>query len=1033
MNTKKKTIKSILGCTTACSAMLLSGIGIMNLNSTKINVSAVEAHTIPVTISNSNFNQSTKTSYPYNPSSFTSDNNGSTADGNVDAGVVNLSHEKYETRFALAKRTSLDDYVLMIDSTKNGESSHSIKYGFKTSSNVKMDANSKYMLTVDVFNVTDANIASLYLFDKDGNVFSEIRNINSHNSWTTYTFFVSTDVATEVKLGMYLEGAGTVLFDNISCFKLSDSNYENSKSLATEGTFVEEDETDRLNRLVKSYNINNENYLTDGSNNISLTEIEYGSNNSTLSYVKDTDGQNENAIKIVNSEKTYAQYETDDIITLAPNRVYKVSVNVKTKELSGTATLQLIRTDLEENDENYNSSLNKTIKITSNTYSTSNSVTNDYKTYSFFINSHSTDNLTFKLKFGLGTTDELTSGEMYVSEIEVTKATYAEFSSASSENEKIDFVTPYKNNSIMLDNGNFNAFEIVDYVNPMPAKATSWEVTAGKHSQVYGVVNSSTFDDDLAHLNLTSVSKPSVENNNVLMMLNEQEDTLTYTSASKNLKANSYHKFELDVEVKNNAVLELALITKKDGNDIVLANKEIQASNVIRTEALYIHTGSQALDVSLKLTLKTDGCGYAYVDNTKFDFLLTEAQLKDEFDAVNVDANSWVADLSNIFTTTNKENFAKSNLFSTPEVLGVQSGFVTIKSNNLDDIIDSPEVLEGQTNLQIFNDVNFSNALVIDAQESANYTITSNIGYDLETNKYYKISVDVFTQRIDSNVASADHSKLGARIGLTGFDNSFTAIQSDNAWTTYTFYVNVDSAKTAYLEFSLGSEENKTKGVAFFGNVKIDDTLTEDDYDAVKQDDDFNKIVKPVKEENEETTPAETQIETSKNKSNINWLYLIPGLLTGAAIIIAIVGVLMRKVKWKNLFKKKSKTAYDRNKTVSVQYYARKATTMREEKVRELTADLNKINDERKEFEESYKQDLTRLREMKIKRANPQEIAKLEKEMKKAQKISANLGMTANRIAADLEYAKTETYLNSLIRKLQREQTSQPQDENENK
>ena len=173
-----------------------------------------------------------------------------------------------------------------------------------------------------------------------------------------------------------------------------------------------------------------------------------------------------------------------------------------------------------------------------------------------------------------------------------------------------------------------------------------------------------------------------------------------------------------------------------------------------------------------------------------------------------------------------------------------------------------------------------------------------------------------------------------------------------------------------------------------------------------------------------EEPETNTTVNETKESSNINWLYLIPGLLTALAILIAIVGFIVRKVKFKNPFKKKSKTTYDRNRTLSVQYYARKATTMREEKVRELNADWKKINEERKQFEENYKKDLTKLREMKIKRANPQEIAKLEKELKKNQKISANLGLTANKIIDELKYVSTDLYLNSLMKKLAREQAT---------
>ena len=58
---------------------------------------------------------------------------------------------------------------------------------------------------------------------------------------------------------------------------------------------------------------------------------------------------------------------------------------------------------------------------------------------------------------------------------------------------------------------------------------------------------------------------------------------------------------------------------------------------------------------------------------------------------------------------------------------------------------------------------------------------------------------------------------------------------------------------------------------------------------------------------------------------------------------------------------------------------------------------------------------------MKIKRANPVEIAKLEKEMKKNQKLSASVGMSINRVKEDLEHAQTDAYLNSLMKKLERE------------
>ncbi len=1040
MKTKKSTIKTIIGCTTACSALMLAGFGAMNLNSPKYETYATGVDSIPVSISNANFNSNTSSSYPYSPNNYTAYINGNKVsssnneESNVSAGVINLSNEKFESRFALAKRSSIDDYVLMIDSTDEDDRTamHTVDYGFQTSSSIKLDANSKYMFTVDVFNATNINSAQLYLFDSNGEVFSSIKNINSYNSWTTYTFFVATNntESLELKLGMYLQGTGTVLFDNISGFKLSDNEYNFTKNSSILGTFVEENKNDNIER---TYYINNAGEIeykdnsTPVTSNLSHVEYEFGKN-STTTISNDSDGQNSKSILIENVDKTFSQYETDEIFTFEQNRVYKVSVNVKTRDLDGTASLQLIRTDIDEDDENYDSSLNKTIKITSNTVSSNDSVTYDYTTYSFLINSHPSKELKFKLKFGLGLTDALTSGKMYVSEIEVSKINYETFNSAStgSGTEKINFVDAYSNSKIMLNNGDFNAFKIEDYNSPIPATPIDWEVSTGSNNQKYGVVNTLTFEEDLKDYNLSNLTNPLKEqNNNILMMYNETADSLSYKSSTKKLSSLTYHKFEIDVFTQN-APLNVALVSTKNDNEVVIASKTVNTKQTWQTVSLFVHVGYEDLDVALKLSLITEDYGYAYVDNAKFDYLLTTSELETEFKSASNSDLSAVIDLTDMLSSSSTEKFASSKLFTTTENTGVESGTITFKSNYLDEVIDVDEE-KSPNNLDIFNqiagDLIDKKALSIWSTDEVYHTLTSKFGYALSgSDKFYKLTVDVFTQNIDSNTET-NKDLLGAQIKLSGFENSFKNIKSNNAWTTYTLYFKVDASTTTYLELSLGSEEAKTKGAVFFTNITFDNTITQAEYENVRENSTTKvlKVASTSETESEETN--KTQEEKQKNKTN--WFILIPSLLTVLAIVIAFVGIAMRKIKWKNPFKKKSKTAYDRNKTVSVQYYARKATTLREEKVRELNADWKKINEERKQYEEDYKRDLTKLREMKIKRANPAEIVKLEKELKKNQKISSNLGLTANKIIEELKYVKTDMYLNSLMKKLAREQTNQ--------
>ena len=1036
MNTKKKTIKTILCCSTACSAVALAGLGALNIASPKYEVFATGVNSIPVSISNSNFDSSTKTSYPYSPSSYTAYNQGVKVDSdntaNISSGVINLSNENYKTKFALAKRSSLDDYVLMIDSTTDIDGKitmHTANYGYQTSSTFKMEANSKYMFTVDVFTATNANIASLYLFDNNGQVISSIKNVNSFNSWTTYTFFVSTNnsEAIEAKLGMYLEGAGIVLFDNISGFKLSDSEYELSKNTAISGTYVEENNVDNIENLFYVNSLGNLEDKLDSANISNLTAVQYEFNkNSTLSSVQDSDGQHSTALLLENIDETYSEYETEDnLIVLEQNTVYKVNVNVKTKNLNGTATLKLIRTDIDENDEDYTTDYDKTIEITSSTVSDSDSVTNDYKTYNFLINSHSTQAVGYKFAFGLGKDAEnKATGKLYISEIEVSKVNYETFNSAStgSGTEKINFVDAYKDSKIMLNNGDFNGFKIADYNNPMPATPIDWEVTTGSNAQKYGVVNTKTFESALS--GLSNLKNPSTgTNNNILMMYNETADSLSYTSATKNLTSKTYHKFELSVQTQN-APLKISLVTKKDDAEVELLSKVVNTNYTWQDVTLYLHTGYQSMDISLKVTLDTESYGYAYIDNAKFDYLLTTAQLEEEFNNAENSDYVAVANLSNLLINKSGENFAPTTLFSSEKVSGVESGIITLNSSHLDEIIYDTSKLEH------FNSIG-GNVYGIRATDDINYKVTSNVGFRLTTGTdvYYKVSVSVYTQNLSTNNNEADINSIGAGLKLTGFDTTFTNIKSENEWTTYTFYIQASSDTTTYLEFALGHEENPAKGDVFFGNIQFSDDITAAEYNSAIE----TETLKIVKAEESKADEEESDSTDKDNGiSNTTWIYLIPSILTALAIVIAVVGIALRKIKFKKRVKK-TKTSYDRNRTVSIQYYTRKATTLREEKIRELKADLDKINAERKQFEEEYKHDLATLRTMKIKRANPTEIAKLEKDLKKNQKLSANLGVTANKISNELAYAKTDAYLNGLIKKLEREQRLSEEETEENK
>lgn len=1031
-NNFKHKLFSILTC---FIFILGASIGFVNLSTLEA-VYAADSQISEVSLTNPDFDNSTSSTLPFSPTGYDSYagnskvSTSSNVSSNVTAGVINLTKDKYSSTFSSAKRTQLDDYVLMIDSsyettdesgtktTKN----HSVNYGYRTSSAISFDANSNYMITVDVYTNTSEGIANLYLYDNENNVYSSMKNISSLNCWSTYSFFVSTNEdKLETRLGMYLIGQGVTLFDNLSCYKISNSTLNSRIENLQSSNPSLYAYTNKVDNIVDDFKFV-DNTLTNKDDlkfatNSSITEIAFEATKSspefrTTETVLDSNGTNNSALKIKNIKSTYVQFATkDDFLTFDQLSVYKVNVSVKTKNLSGNANLQLVQTNLQDNETATDSAI---IKITSD--SSANAVTNDYKSYCFYVYSHPLKSTTYKLVFGLGDSETATTGEMFVGGVTISKVNFNTYSTATtgSTSEKIDLTknTTYSGNSVMLNNANFNAVKIEDYSNPLPATPTDWTVTLGNNNQKYGVVNTSDalFNGLTGFSNLVNPNPNS--NNNVLMMYNETADTLSYTSATKSLNSNSYHKFEIDVQTQNSTAT-IALVSTINDKEVELTSLDINTNSNWKNVALYIHTGNQSLDVAVKLTMKTTSYGYAYFDQAKFDFAV--APDEDEFEIVTKTNLTNKVDLSNIMLSKSTEQWANPTFFTKDEQDIDYAGIINLNSEGLtNEVIDE----EFET---IFKSIDEESVLGIHSNTEVSYKFTSSLGYTMTTDKYYKLSVSIFTQQIEGE-------NLGANFKLSTFDESFTAIKSNNSWTTYTFFINPSKDVTTYLEFGLGTSDNLTSGSAYFGKIDFVES-SQDEFDSAKETSTL-KLLKEVTSDSEETTENET---TEQNKtSNSALFYAIPSIIFALAIVLAIIVVLLRKVKWKKP-RKKSKNEYDRNRTVSKQVYMRRATTAREAKLRELNTDLETAKANREKFENEYKQDLSTLRSLKLRRGNAQEIAKLEKKIKHDQKLTASIGVTINRIESEISYAKTDAYLNSLAKKFSREISQKPEENKEEK
>ena len=1018
MKTKKtRFIKNAVSYILAIALFVLANFGLISILAPEmISYGANGGSPNEITIENSNFSSDTSNTYPFSPTGWVASSDEDTS--SVDAGVINLEADDYKDIYS-KNPNSDDNYVLMINSQNVGSD-----FSYTTKKAVDLGKSSNYEFTVDVYTDNDNGIVNLYLMQED-TVFASLINVSSQNGWSTFHFFVSTNDVDDLSLNLKLnaKNAGVALFDNVSCHELNDSELETRMRNLTSSQYQYIDESNKYQ--VTTIDLSQNGMFANFSSGDGLIADGLEINDTSF------DGSTNSAFKvqISNNTPSYAKYETaDDFITIEQNKIYKISLMVKTTNLSGNANLQLVETNLEDDAEGNDTEV---ISITSNTTST---LYNNYQVYSFYIFGYVNKDATFKLVVGLGDADDetMTSGELYLTTAKISNVTYTIFNDVStgSTEEKLNLnELSTSDTSIYLTNGQFYQFETTDIENPYPATPSSWSVTAGEGEQKYGVVNTSNDEWTLFSSNnqLSNLSNPNSnnENNNVLMMYNASRDTLSYTSTSAGtLSAKTYHRFSIDVQTQNSPVT-ISLITTNNSTEVTLSSITVNTNYNWQTVELYLYTGFSELEVSLKITLDSDAWAYCYVDNATFDYY--GEPTGDVFNSLVNTNTRVVTDLTDLLSTNSTSNWANANFVTTSNEGNIKYGITNLNNANL-----RQEVIQDENDYINFISLDSKNKNVygIRTYEDTNFTATTLLGYKLTGGNYYRLTVSVFTKNLqilnEENMPEADENgniHFGAGLLLTGFDNSFTNIVSDGRWTTYTFYINPTDETTTYLQFSSAL----VTGDVFFGGITFEDEGIDTLFDSVIEDGRTLKLQTTT----ETTDDKEEETTDDENNGGVNWLYILPSLVFALAIIIAVVGILVRKVKWKKPTKK-SKTEYDRNRTVSKQIYERKATTIREEKLSELNKELKTLTDERTQYEENYKRDINKLRDMKIKRASQSEINKLNKEMKKDQKLASNLGLTISKIESEIEYVKSDVYYKTLIKKLERESLNSKTDAEEN-
>jgi hypothetical protein len=250
-------------------------------------------------------------------------------------------------------------------------------------------------------------------------------------------------------------------------------------------------------------------------------------------------------------------------------------------------------------------------------------------------------------------------------------------------------------------------------------------------------------------------------------------------------------------------------------------------------------------------------------------------------------------------------------------------------------------------------------------------SFTSKQTYTFTAQTYYKISVNILTRNISQDETSED-IKYGASFGLSSDTKvRFTGINNkNNEWKSYTIYLCPEADITSSIILGLGNTDELTSGEVLFDNLSIK-TIDEETYkNELNNSTDDSLIKRFINYVKTDETPVE---EESTWTNEFNWL-IIPSLITGLAIIIAVIGFYVRKITFTR--KPKIKTKYDRRKTLDLDISKKEKIALRQQIIRELNDELLAID---KEIEDYKQLAESQLQEIKAKIKEEQEELKKRK------------------------------------------------------
>ncbi|MBR4407330.1 MAG: hypothetical protein IKT27_03355 [Clostridia bacterium] len=1025
MNKMKKLI-FVAGMTLAVLGTQLIATPVKTANAESVN----NEYEIISSLSNASFNSDGSYGLTNPPSSWTAINKkGVATKGVINTGSTFASYQK--DTYALEGITnpgtanSSDSHVLMINS-KVGTSNSATVSGFK-SSTITLDAYSYYSITAYAKTV-DAT-ASMHLtgFEDIDLMAGEpyLSNISSNlDAYLPYTFFIMTgfdkiETSLELYLGNVSENAeiastGVVFFDDIQIKKHSMTNFvaeitnsSSNNSLIGVETYTNvayENGTFEFGLQGQTGVDNDEWEIIEGdhNNNYSIAvknDSELGLTNSML---------NTKALVLESEDENYIGVKSFDIEILK-NHYYRIVLNAKAQDMSGNAYITFNETDvLKEEPHNFTAYEPKSTSLSISS-TTENALQNGFNTYEIYIAGHELYDTVGNIELSIGNKDGKASGKIAFDDMMVMNITHDQFKSVTTSSNVASLtLSTIKSDSDI--NGFFNKAHSDKAIAEYPYIPESWTKESDDNNElsIFGVVNTAEWTLSIPNpYNANRISGdtvipvPAGTSNNILMVHNASIDSYqTIKSPDLSISSNSFYTLTFNYLAHGNDILNVKIV---DNNGNVVYQDLGLASDSWSLYEITINTEyyGSTLNVIFEVGTETDPKqGYAYFDNVQ---LVQETDYETTYDVIVANGGNIIDFSNNGFNMVGEE--LESDIFEALmyESNGAEGGIGGIVNDQY------PNLVFPSTHTS-----SVKNMLAINTFSPTDYSLKAKETISLEANKFYKFSVyvkTVFEQDVSS--ITEDFGAYFSIDGVTDAKISKIKTTDEAGFTLYEIFIKSDAKTDVNVVFGLKSIGAETHGTAFFDTFTYS-TIEKSEYTSATDSATLLKVnnvdVSTDEEEEEESTPA----------GQVNIWIAISTIVMILAMVIAIVGALLRKVEIKK-YKVKRQAEYDRKATLVHDSAYAEAEKRRTEQVKELLKEKAKLEGYVAELDEENKQRLSEQR-----RKHGKEITRSdEKQFKIYASQRQKLIKDVERMDARIKEAQSPEYLMRIMKLVQNEKVAE--------